>query len=192
MAKGIVRAMLDFLPPRCTDLVEERSDVDLLRAWRSGDGKAGRALFDRLSPPLRRFFGSRVDEGADDLIPSTLMASQVGPRTSAERRYGYAMPDVPPADAPQTSAFWRLLPSDQQERLVKDALRDATDAFGLPETAIELRWIEDDTHVVIELVGVDEALATPLVATAQRALAADVDPALSIALPTAPPIHAAV
>ena len=102
------------------------------------------------------------------------------------------MPDVPPADAPQTSAFWRLLPSDQQERLAKDALRDATDAFGLPENAIELRWIEDDTRVVIELVGVDAALAGPLVAAAQRLLEADVDPALSIAHPNAPPVHAAV
>lgn len=65
--------MLDFLAPRYTDLVEERSDVDLLRAWRAGDAKAGRVLFDRLFPPLRRFFGSKVETGIDDLIQSTLM-----------------------------------------------------------------------------------------------------------------------
>lgn len=114
--------------------------------------------------------------------------SQAGPCRFGPRRYGYGMPDV----APRTSAFWRLLPSDQQERLAKDALRDATDAFGLPENAIELRWIEDDTRVVIELVGVDDALVTPLVATAQRILVADVDAALSIAHPKAPPIRTAV
>lgn len=126
------------------------------------------------------------------LLNDSTAASQDGPRTPGARRYGYGMPNVRPADAPQTSAFWRLLASDQQERLAKDALRDATDAFGLPEDAIELRWIEDDTRVVVELVGVDAALAGPLVAAAQRALAADVDAALSIALPNTQPIHTAV
>ena len=74
---------------------------------------------------------------------------------------------------------------------MKDALRDATDAFGLPETAIALRWLEDDTRVVIELVGVDAVLAAPLVAAALEALTTDVEPALSIAHPQAPPADAA-
>ena len=55
------------------DAVDRRSDADLLRAWRDGDKHAGRTLFERVFPVLRRFFASKIDEGVDDLIQTTLL-----------------------------------------------------------------------------------------------------------------------
>ena len=58
---------------RYTAVVDRRTDAELLRAWRDGDKGAGRILFERVFPSLRRFFASKVDDGVDDLIQSTLM-----------------------------------------------------------------------------------------------------------------------
>jgi len=51
-----------------------RSDVELLEAWRSGDGAAGRALFERHIGALSRFFRSKVGDEREDLIQGTFLA----------------------------------------------------------------------------------------------------------------------
>src|SRR5687768_1598394 len=58
---------------RYTAAVDRRTDAQLLRAWRDGDKAAGRVLFERVFPSLRRFFASKVDDGIDDLIQTTLL-----------------------------------------------------------------------------------------------------------------------
>ncbi len=48
-------------------------DFALLDAWTDGDDKAGDALLRRHFASLFRFFSSKVDEGAEDLVQTTLM-----------------------------------------------------------------------------------------------------------------------
>ncbi|MEX1364536.1 MAG: sigma-70 family RNA polymerase sigma factor [Nannocystaceae bacterium] len=50
------------------------SDVELLHSWRDGDKDAGRELFERYFPSLRRFFGNKVASGVEDLVQSTMLA----------------------------------------------------------------------------------------------------------------------
>jgi RNA polymerase sigma factor (sigma-70 family) len=56
--------MLDCLP----------TDLELLDAWREGDGDAGNELFDRHFDALYRFFGNKVGDGVDDLVQQTMLA----------------------------------------------------------------------------------------------------------------------
>ena len=49
-------------------------DRALLRAWGSGDARAGDVLMRRFFPALWRYFRNKVDRDADDLIQSTLAA----------------------------------------------------------------------------------------------------------------------
>ncbi len=53
----------------------ERSDFELLDAWRSGDTAAANALFDRWFRQLYLFFRTKVEDGvAEDLVQQTLLA----------------------------------------------------------------------------------------------------------------------
>lgn len=51
-------------------------DGELLRAWRKGDARAGRYLFERYFEAVSRFFGNKVTslEDRDELIQETFMA----------------------------------------------------------------------------------------------------------------------
>lgn len=51
-----------------------QDDVELLEAWRVGDERAGRALFERYFSPVARFFSVRVSVDVDDLIQQTFEA----------------------------------------------------------------------------------------------------------------------
>ncbi len=54
----------------------ERSDAELLEAWRRGDAGAGEALFARHYQPVARFFRNKVGpDRVADLIQETFMAS---------------------------------------------------------------------------------------------------------------------
>lgn len=64
--------MHDTIPLGCMD--KGASDEVLLEGWCHGDLDAGEALFERYFHPLLRFFGSRVNDGVDDLIQTTLLA----------------------------------------------------------------------------------------------------------------------
>ncbi|HWB77708.1 MAG TPA: sigma-70 family RNA polymerase sigma factor [Nannocystaceae bacterium] len=52
----------------------ERSDLELLDAWRGGDATAGSELFARHFDAVCRFFRNKVSEGTDDLIQRTFLA----------------------------------------------------------------------------------------------------------------------
>jgi RNA polymerase sigma factor (sigma-70 family) len=52
----------------------QRSDDELLAAWRTGDAEAADALFGRHFDALYRFFRNKVDAAADDLVQHTLLA----------------------------------------------------------------------------------------------------------------------
>jgi RNA polymerase sigma factor (sigma-70 family) len=55
--------------------VSERSDAELLEAWRAGSAGAGNALFERHFEIVRRFFATKVsDTVAEDLIQETFVA----------------------------------------------------------------------------------------------------------------------
>jgi RNA polymerase sigma-70 factor (ECF subfamily) len=49
------------------------SDVELLEAWRGGDERAGRELFERHFDSIYRFFRSKVDDAAEDLTQQTFL-----------------------------------------------------------------------------------------------------------------------
>ena len=51
----------------------ERSDFELLEAWRGGDEACGRLLFGRYFDAVYRFFRNKVDDAAEDLTQQTFM-----------------------------------------------------------------------------------------------------------------------
>ena len=53
---------------------EEPGDLMLLAAWREGDQRAGNRLFERHFEPVYRFFRSKLESGADDLVQETFLA----------------------------------------------------------------------------------------------------------------------
>jgi RNA polymerase sigma-70 factor (ECF subfamily) len=53
---------------------EERTEVRLLRRWRSGDNDAGDQLLRRYGPVLRAFFRHKRAANVDELVQSTLVA----------------------------------------------------------------------------------------------------------------------
>ncbi len=53
--------------------VTERTDGELLDAWRAGDDSAAAQLIERHFEDLYRFFATKVGDEAEDLIQSTLM-----------------------------------------------------------------------------------------------------------------------
>jgi RNA polymerase sigma factor (sigma-70 family) len=54
------------------------SDVELLRAWRAGDRRAGGDLFARHFDKVRRFFLKKVDAHVEDLVQRTFIACVEG------------------------------------------------------------------------------------------------------------------
>lgn len=50
-----------------------QEDAELLESWRAGDLRAGEVLLSRYFDSLYRFFASKVDGAADDLIQRTLL-----------------------------------------------------------------------------------------------------------------------
>jgi RNA polymerase sigma factor (sigma-70 family) len=55
-------------------LAVERTDIELLDAWRAGEAAAGSELFARHFDAVCRFFRNKVGEGTDDLIQRTFLA----------------------------------------------------------------------------------------------------------------------
>ena len=51
------------------------SDFELIDRWRDGDRAAGNDLLKRYFDSLYRFFRNKVDDGIDDLIQQTLLAT---------------------------------------------------------------------------------------------------------------------
>lgn len=49
------------------------SDAELLAAWQQGDTAAGNALFERYFDALFRFFRTKVDDAAEDLVQQTFL-----------------------------------------------------------------------------------------------------------------------
>ncbi len=49
------------------------ADLELLDAWRGGDGAAGEALFDRYFESVYRFFGNKVGRDIDELVQQTFL-----------------------------------------------------------------------------------------------------------------------
>jgi len=54
------------------------TDVELLEAWRAGDGAAGEKLFERYFAGIARFFRNKLGEPAEDLIQRTFLACVEG------------------------------------------------------------------------------------------------------------------
>ena len=54
------------------------SDVELLRAWRAGDRRAGSELFARHFDTVRRFFATKVGGQVEDLVQRTFIACVEG------------------------------------------------------------------------------------------------------------------
>ena len=51
------------------------SDADLLIAWKAGDRRAGRRLFDRHVGAVSRFFANKLAQEADDLVQLTFLSA---------------------------------------------------------------------------------------------------------------------
>lgn len=55
-------------------MTDQRTDVDLLDAWRRGDAGAGQALFARHFRRIYRFFETKCPAEADELVQGTFLA----------------------------------------------------------------------------------------------------------------------
>lgn len=68
-------------------------DVDLLRAWASGDESAGRAFYRRYATAIAEFIGRKVDGDAADLVQRTFVACleavQAGRTIDNPRAFAY-------------------------------------------------------------------------------------------------------
>src|SRR3954463_11182439 len=53
---------------------DDRSDLDLLVAWRAGDAAAGQVLFKRHFRKVYRFFETKCGAEADELVQATFLA----------------------------------------------------------------------------------------------------------------------
>lgn len=56
----------------------EVTDAELLQAWRDGDERAGRQLFERHFTSVFRFFRSKIEDAAEDLTQQTFMGCLKG------------------------------------------------------------------------------------------------------------------
>jgi RNA polymerase sigma-70 factor (ECF subfamily) len=56
------------------DVTDDRSDADLLAAWRAGDATAGQVLFARHFRRIYRFFATKCGAEADELVQGTFLA----------------------------------------------------------------------------------------------------------------------
>lgn len=56
----------------------ERTDEELLAAWREGSDAAGTQLCERIIDPLYRFFRNKTDGAPEDLVQQTLAATVEG------------------------------------------------------------------------------------------------------------------
>jgi RNA polymerase sigma-70 factor (ECF subfamily) len=57
---------------------DERDDLELLEAWREGDDRAGRQLFERHFDAIYRFLRTKVGDVADDLTQQTFLGCVKG------------------------------------------------------------------------------------------------------------------
>jgi RNA polymerase sigma factor (sigma-70 family) len=55
-------------------VADERTDMELLQAWRDGDSAAGQTLFGRHFRRIYRFFETKCGADADELVQSTFLA----------------------------------------------------------------------------------------------------------------------
>lgn len=58
--------------------MSQPSDGELLEAWRGGDERAGRQLFERHFSSVFRFFRSKIEDAAEDLTQQTFMGCLKG------------------------------------------------------------------------------------------------------------------
>jgi RNA polymerase sigma factor (sigma-70 family) len=152
-----------------------RSDLELLDAWRGGDAEAGNELFDRYFEPLFRFFRTKADDVAEDLVQQTflgLVKAAPGFRgassfrtyvfTAARSKLYRFLAERMAKDGPvdfgvdsiaaigPTPSAWAA--DREEERLLYDALR------RLPvetQLTLELYWIEGlEGDEVAEILGV--------------------------------------
>lgn len=138
-----------------------QDDVELLEAWRVGDERAGRALFERYFGPVARFFSMRVRGDVDDLVQQTFEAC-VGGRDRvrdgasfrayvfgvaynvlrayfrARRRAAEALDehDTLPGDRPGPSTWMR---AREDEQLLREGLGELP---RLLRSALELHYFE--------------------------------------------------
>ena len=165
-------------------------DEELLEAWRNGDQRAGRELFDRYYELLRRFFVNKVssEEALADLIQDTLTACLQGSdryrgeasfqaylygiaRNLLYRHWSKRRPDLD-ADAHSIidlgAGPTTLLARDERERRLLAALRRVPLRY---QEVLELYyWEELKGGSLGEYLGVPEDTARTRLRAARQAL----------------------
>ena len=82
--------------------MSERTDVELLAAWRGGDARAGEELFERHALSIAYFFRNKVSVGVEDFVQETFLAlveAQQG--AAAHSQQQWASEQHPPRQQPQ-------------------------------------------------------------------------------------------
>jgi RNA polymerase sigma factor (sigma-70 family) len=69
-----VAVPVEVAAPEDGAISEDVADFDLIRRWRTGDSRAGQALFARHFADIRRFFQAKCAPEADDLAQATFFA----------------------------------------------------------------------------------------------------------------------
>ena len=143
-----------------------RSDFDLLEAWREGDREAGGMLFDRHLSSVTRFFKNKVTGSLEDLVQDTFLACVDGrdrfAGRSTFRTYLFAVarnilfdhyrtrdrtfdPLLSTVAGHATSPI-SALASDDDQRLLLRALRELPADF---QVTLELFYWEEMTSAAI-------------------------------------------
>ena len=139
-------------------MMPEADDFDLLEAWRSGDSRAGDALFARHFERIYRFFKSKVADEADELTQRTFLAlieNRKGMRSDSHfRAYAFGIARN------QLLMHFRRRTNLRETELVSGSIADLTSGgveFGLlkgEELRLVLRAMQSlplDFQVALEL-----------------------------------------
>jgi RNA polymerase sigma-70 factor (ECF subfamily) len=169
-------------------------DFALLRAWQAGDRDAGDALVRRHFAAIYRFFRTKLDEGAEDLVQRTFLGAAAAlDRVDADRSFraylfGIARNqlllhlreratrrDLPPPHTLSIADLEAQSPSGEaarreEQRVLVRALRRIPIDFQI---AVELHYWEDlGIGEIAEVLGVPEGTVKSRLARAREQLGA--------------------
>lgn len=168
--------------------MSERSDAELLEAWRRGDVRSGEQLFERHADAIARFFENKVRRGAEDLVQATFLAmlekrDQIrtefraylfGIARNILRKHIRTLANGAEVDAEQVSMIdlspgpVTIATDKHEHRLLLEALRHIPIQYQM---LLELYYWENlSTEAVGEIMGISAGATRQRLMTARRKL----------------------
>jgi RNA polymerase sigma-70 factor (ECF subfamily) len=182
--------------------VTDRSDAELLTAWRGGDSQAGSELVARHARTVLRFFRRKIDVGVEDLVQRTFVAAVEG-RDRVDDVHGFrayilgiahfeftrwikrkVRGEPPPLAGPTAASPSAVVRMREEQRLLLAALR--TLPLDLQITLELHYWEEMTTAEIATVLGVAPGTIKWRLSRARELLAEAIE-----ALPADPPLRRA-